>query len=67
MSFSSIKQVSGKSIINRKIVSNSLLASAVFLTGINQVVHAETKSIVAVEPLVCDLVSAIALPSTPVT
>ncbi len=49
------------------IVNNSLIAGAVILTGINQVVQAETKSIVAVEPLVCDLVSAIKLPSMSVT
>ena len=67
MSFSSSKQVLGKPFLGRKIINTSLLAGAEFFTGINQVVQAETKSIVAVEPLVCDLVSAIALPSSPVT
>ncbi len=56
-----------KTSIKPKFLKNSLLAGAVFFTGINQVVQAETKSIVAVEPLTCDLVSAIALPSSPVT
>ncbi len=61
------KQVAVKPLINTKIVKNSLLAGAVFLTGVNQSVQAKPNSIVAVEPLVCDLVSAIALPSSPVT
>ena len=46
---------------------NSFLAGIVFCSGINQVVHAKPKSIVAVEPLVCDLVKAISLPSDQVT
>ena len=45
------------------IFNTALLAGAVSLTGFNQSVQAKTKSIVAVEPLVCDLVKAIAPPS----
>ena len=56
-----------KPFINRAILNTSLIAGAVFLAGINPAVHAKPKSIVAVEPLVCDVVSAIALPSMPVT
>ena len=67
MSFSSSKQVLGKSLLGRKIINTSLLAGAVFLTGIDQGVQAKPSSIVAVEPLTCDLVKAIALPSSPVT
>ncbi len=56
-----------KSSIKPKLLKNSLLAGAVFLTGINQGVQAKPKPIVAVEPLVCDLTSAIAPSSIPVT
>ena len=67
MSFSSSKQVPRKLLPGRKIINTSLLAGAVFLTGMNQGAQAKPSSIVAVEPFVCDLVSAIALPSSPVT
>jgi len=67
MLFPSSKSGRKRSLNNGAILSNSLLAGAVFLTGINQSVQAKPNSIVAVEPLVCDLVSAIAQPSTPVT
>ena len=56
-----------KSIINNKVLKSSLVAGAFLFSGINQTAQANTKSIVAVEPLVCDVVSAIAPPSTPVT
>ena len=46
---------------------SSFLAGAFLFSGINQSAQANSKSIVAVEPLVCDVVSAIAPPSTPVT
>ncbi len=48
------------------IVKSSLIAGAVFLSGATQPLQAKEKSIVAVEPLVCDLVKAIAPPSMPV-
>ena len=60
MSFSSSKQVLGKPLLGRKIINTSLLAGTVFLTGMNQGAQAKPSSIVAVEPLVCDLDSAIA-------
>ena len=50
-------------LINRSFFKSSLLLGTIFLSGINQGVKAESKSIVAVEPLVCDLVKAIAQPS----
>ena len=54
-------------IINKTVLQSSLVAGAFLFSGINQTAQANTKSIVAVEPLVCDVVSAIAPPSTPVT
>ncbi len=56
-----------KPIINQTVLKSSLVAGAFLFSGINQTAQANTKSIVAVEPLVCDVVSAIAPPSTPVT
>ena len=56
-----------KTIINKTVLKSSLVAGAFLFSGINQTAQANTKSIVAVEPLVCDVVSAIAPPSTPVT
>ena len=56
-----------KSIFNQTILKSSFLAGAFFFSGIHQSAQANSKSIVAVEPLVCDVVSAIAPPSTPVT
>ena len=56
-----------KPIINKTVLQSSLVAGAFLFSGINQTAQANTKSIVAVEPLVCDVVSAIAPPSTPVT
>ena len=56
-----------KPIINKTVLKSSLVAGAFLFSGINQTAQANTKSIVAVEPLVCDIVSAIAPPSTPVT
>ncbi|WP_320663906.1 metal ABC transporter solute-binding protein, Zn/Mn family [Prochlorococcus sp. MIT 1223] len=67
MSLPLVRLFPRKPLINRVILSNSLLAGAVFLTGISQSVQAQPSSIVAVEPLTCDLVSAISLPSSPVT
>jgi len=56
-----------KPIINKTVLKSSLVAGAFLFSGIYQTAQANTKSIVAVEPLVCDIVSAIAPPSTPVT
>jgi len=53
--------------ISRTIISSSILTGAVFLSGIHQGAQAQSKSIVAVEPLTCDLVSAIAPSSISVT
>ncbi len=52
--------------VARFILGSSLSAGFVFSFGANQSAQANSKSIVAVEPLVCDVVSAIAPPSTPV-
>ena len=54
-------------VINKSFFRTSVLAGTIFLSGINQSVQATPKSIVAVEPLVCDLVNAIVPPSQPVT
>ena len=68
MSFVSGQSRKGRGLlVNRFTLGNSLLAGIVFCSGLNQAVHAKPKSIVAVEPLVCDLVQAIAPPTTPVT
>ena len=52
---------------SRSIIKNSLIAGTVIFSGFGQDVLAEGKSYVAVEPLVCDLVKSIALPSDEVT
>ena len=67
MSNSSNQSKKTNSIINKTALKSSLVAGAFLFSGINQTAQANTKSIVAVEPLVCDVVSAIAPPSTPVT
>ena len=67
MSNSSNQSKRTNSIINKTTLKSSLVAGAFLFSGINQTAQANTKSIVAVEPLVCDVVSAIAPPSTPVT
>ena len=54
-------------VINKSFFRNSVLAGTIFLSGINQSAQATPKPIVAVEPLVCDLVNAIVPPSQPVT
>jgi len=53
--------------LDRTILKSSLIAGTVFLTGFNQSAQAKPKPIIAVEPLVCDVVSAIAPPSFPIT
>ena len=67
MSKLSKQPIKSKSIFNNTILKRSFLAGAFLFSGINQSAQANTKSIVAVEPLVCDIVSAIAPPSTPIT
>ena len=61
-----------KLLINKKgssssIIKNSVIAGTIIFTGFGQDVLAKGKSYVAVEPLVCDLVKSIALPSDKVT
>ncbi len=67
MLFFSSRPSATSSLFNGTIFKTSLLAGSIFFAGINESVQAKPKSIVAVEPLVCDLVSVIALPSSPVT
>ena len=67
MLFRLFKEENRKLSYRKTIFNASILAGAVFLSVINQSVQAKPKSIVAVEPLVCDLVSAIAPPSSSVT
>ena len=52
---------------NHSVIKNSLLAGTVLLSAVGQDVLAKEKSYVAVEPLTCDLVKSIALPSDEVT
>ena len=52
---------------NYSVIKNSLLAGTVLLSTVGQDVLAKEKSYVAVEPLTCDLVKSIALPSDEVT
>ena len=49
------------------VIKNTLLAGTVLLSAVGQDVLAKEKSYVAVEPLTCDLVKSIALPSDEVT
>ena len=63
MSFQGNKNIKNKPLSKRNLIGNSLLASLVFLPTINNEVFAKNRSYVAVEPLTCDLVEAIALPS----
>ena len=52
---------------SRSIIKNSVIAGTIIFSGFGQDVMAKGKSYVAVEPLVCDLVKSIALPSDEVT
>ena len=61
------KADSAKGLGARLLLSGSLSAGFIFTIGANQSAQANSKSIVAVEPLVCDIVSAIAPPSSPIT
>ena len=48
-------------------IKNSVIAGTIMFSGFGQDVLAKGKSYVAVEPIVCDLVKSIALPSDKVT
>ncbi len=52
---------------SNSIIKNSVIAATIIFSGFGQDVMAKGKSYVAVEPLVCDLVKSIALPSDEVT
>ena len=52
---------------SKSIIKNSVIAGTMIFSGFGQDVMAKGKSYVAVEPLVCDLVKSIALPSDEVT
>ena len=52
---------------SKSIIKNSVIAGTIIFSGFGQDVLAKGKSYVAVEPLVCDLVKSIALPSDKVT
>ena len=66
MSFLKRLLTSKKSSSN-SIIKNSVIAGTIIFSGFGQDVLAKGKSYVAVEPLVCDLVKSIALPSDEVT
>ena len=61
------KVLLNKKVSSKSIIKNSVLAGTIILSGFGQDVLAKGKSYVAVEPLVCDLVKSIALPSDKVT
>ncbi len=52
---------------SKSIIKNFVIAGTIIFSGFGQDVMAKGKSYVAVEPLVCDLVKSIALPSDKVT
>ena len=55
--------LSNKRSNHSSVIKNTLLAGTVLLSAVGQDVLAKEKSYVAVEPLTCDLVKSIALPS----
>jgi len=59
--------LSNKKGSSKSIIKNSVIAGTIIFSGFGQDVMAKGKSYVAVEPLVCDLVKSIALPSDEVT
>ena len=59
--------LSNKTCSSKSIIKNSVIAGTIIFSGFGQYVMAKGKSYVAVEPLVCDLVKSIALPSDEVT
>ena len=52
---------------SKSVIKNSVIAGTIIFSGFGQDVMAKGKSYIAVEPLVCDLVKSIALPSDKVT
>ncbi len=52
---------------SKSIIKNSVIAGTIIFSGFGNDVLAKGKSYIAVEPLVCDLVKSIALPSDKVT
>ena len=61
------KLLANKTNSSKSIIKNSVIAGTIIFSGFGQDVMAKGKSYVAVEPLVCDLVKSIALPSDEVT
>jgi len=61
------KVLFNKKTSTKSIIKNSVIAGTIILSGYGHDVMAKGKSYVAVEPLVCDLVKSIALPSDKVT
>ncbi len=61
------KFTTNKTSSSNSIIKNSVIAGTIILSGFGQDVLAKGKTYVAVEPLVCDLVKSIALPSDEVT
>ena len=59
--------LTNKTSSTNSIIKNSVIAGTIIISGFGQDVLAKEKSYVAVEPLVCDLVKSIALPSDEVT
>ncbi len=59
--------LTNKTTASKSIIKNSVIAGTIIFSGFGQDVMAKGKSYVAVEPLVCDLVKSIALPSDEVT
>ena len=59
--------LTSKTSSSNSIIKNSVIAGTIIFSGFGQDVLAKGKSYVAVEPLVCDLVKSIALPSDEVT
>jgi len=59
--------ITNKTGSSKSIIKNSVIAGTIIFSGFGQDVMAKGKSYVAVEPLVCDLVKSIALPSDEVT
>jgi len=59
--------LSNKTCSSKSIIKNSVIAGTIIFSGFGHDVLAKGKSYVAVEPLVCDLVKSIALPSDKVT
>ncbi len=59
--------LTNKTSSSNSIIKNSVIAGTLIFSGFGHDVFAKGKSYVAVEPLVCDLVKSIALPSDEVT